>query len=555
MSAMKNPREVSFEGYPGASEEDISLTPKSYTTPLQSPKSSPSGTVKHARSLDSFVRFSIRQEGDDDIPGLAAKDIDLVTDSHSRRTSWITNEDSPWEGQYVLSLDGGGIRSYSTLLILKALMDKVEELEKRRDPEVNSSAWPLRLNNYRTTEDDPNPHLHAESMYLPHHYFDYIGGTSTGGLIAIMLGRLRMSVDAALTAFKDLGPQIFANTRWFDFPFRQRKRREEILIKYFKRLSDSRHNQQWGAGSPKPIFSAATRSPTATGDNILGLDEPFPSNSAMCRSVVFSACNIKDAISYPFVFRTYEHIDTKQRERNPGPAHNLPIWEIARATSAAPTFFNPMRINDVEYYDGSLALNNPSMEMFREVLTMNNNSPDSIEMMCSIGSGKKKDPPKSTSFFPTISAAMLRLSDISETNQQLQEIALTNKFDYYRLNIEDIGDVPFLPGKVSAGTLTLIEKKTEAYLETPAIRERVEECANMLVKSRHRRVQTARWELFALGLRYHCPMTGCESGQKIRNTRRDLLDHLRRKHNVAPLADAENYNATQELLDSGRIRV
>jgi patatin-like phospholipase/acyl hydrolase len=32
----------------------------------------------------------------------------------------------------------------------------------------------------------------AERIPLPYEYFDLIGGTGTGGLIAIMLGRLRM---------------------------------------------------------------------------------------------------------------------------------------------------------------------------------------------------------------------------------------------------------------------------------------------------------------------------------------------------------------------------
>jgi patatin-like phospholipase/acyl hydrolase len=62
----------------------------------------------------------------------------------------------------VLSLDGGGVRGLSSLLILKEIM-----------AEIGRSAG-------------------SAQDALPCEYFDLIGGTSTGGLIALMLGRLRM---------------------------------------------------------------------------------------------------------------------------------------------------------------------------------------------------------------------------------------------------------------------------------------------------------------------------------------------------------------------------
>lgn len=62
----------------------------------------------------------------------------------------------------ILSLDGGGVRGLSTLLILRNLM---EEIGRR-----NSTSTAAK----------------------PCDYFDMIGGTSTGGLIAIMLGLLGM---------------------------------------------------------------------------------------------------------------------------------------------------------------------------------------------------------------------------------------------------------------------------------------------------------------------------------------------------------------------------
>lgn len=62
----------------------------------------------------------------------------------------------------ILSLDGGGVRGLSSLLILREIMEEIG----------------------RGPGNPDNP--------LPCHYFDLMGGTSTGGLIAIMLGRLRM---------------------------------------------------------------------------------------------------------------------------------------------------------------------------------------------------------------------------------------------------------------------------------------------------------------------------------------------------------------------------
>jgi hypothetical protein len=67
----------------------------------------------------------------------------------------------------ILSLDGGGVRGLSSLLILREIMEEIRRRTK------------------------------ATIAPLPSEYFDLIGGTSTGGLIAIMLGRLRMVVFRA----------------------------------------------------------------------------------------------------------------------------------------------------------------------------------------------------------------------------------------------------------------------------------------------------------------------------------------------------------------------
>jgi len=75
----------------------------------------------------------------------------------------------------LLALDGGGVRGLSSLMILQQYMTTV------------------------------NP----ESPPKPCDYFDMIGGTSTGGLIAIMLGRLQMTVDECIEAYTSLSDKVF----------------------------------------------------------------------------------------------------------------------------------------------------------------------------------------------------------------------------------------------------------------------------------------------------------------------------------------------------------
>ena len=43
----------------------------------------------------------------------------------------------------------------------------------------------------------------------PQDVFDFVAGTSTGGLIAIMLGKLRMNPQECIQAYKSLSKEIF----------------------------------------------------------------------------------------------------------------------------------------------------------------------------------------------------------------------------------------------------------------------------------------------------------------------------------------------------------
>ncbi|KAJ7105347.1 hypothetical protein C8R44DRAFT_639518, partial [Mycena epipterygia] len=75
-------------------------------------------------------------------------------------------------------LDGGGAGALSELLILDRMM-------------------------YKTKTEGQ-----LDTVPSPCECFELIGGSGTGGIIALMLGRLRMSVKDAISAYDSLRPQF-----------------------------------------------------------------------------------------------------------------------------------------------------------------------------------------------------------------------------------------------------------------------------------------------------------------------------------------------------------
>ena len=89
----------------------------------------------------------------------------------------------------ILSLDGGGIRGALTLGYLK----KIEDILKAKHPENK---------NFRMSD-----------------YFDLIGGTSTGAIIASLLA-IGKPVDEITRLYMDLGNKIFGEKKNIVFPGR-----------------------------------------------------------------------------------------------------------------------------------------------------------------------------------------------------------------------------------------------------------------------------------------------------------------------------------------------
>ena len=145
----------------------------------------------------------------------------------------------------------------------------------------------------------------------PCDYFDLICGTSTGGLIALMLGRLRMTVDECIDTYVKLSQDIFG-------------RRNSFAL--LRRLGGG---AQYSASVMDQKVKDIVKSKTGDADEKMR----DPLKGKCCKTfVVAIARDYADAP--PVKLRTYSTSESL--------ADSCTIWQAARATSAASTFFDPI---------------------------------------------------------------------------------------------------------------------------------------------------------------------------------------------------------------------
>lgn len=94
------------------------------------------------------------------------------------------------------NLDGGGVRGYSMLIILQELMYRI----------------------YVECEGDAP---RRDQIPKPCDHFDLIVGTGTGGLIALMLGRLRLDLETCKEVYVRMTKRVFETDKTFaGIPYR-----------------------------------------------------------------------------------------------------------------------------------------------------------------------------------------------------------------------------------------------------------------------------------------------------------------------------------------------
>ena len=446
------------------------------------------------------------------------------------------DDDDPWDRKTKLSVDGGGIRGYTALLILQNIMKDIEILERERDAGAISSAYSPLVDCVPERALAASPKgTRSALQYLPCHYFDYVGGASTGGLVAIMLGRLRMSVDEAMNEYRALCANVFEKPS---------SRLKRVLTKY-------------DSGARREKLKGHFDSLQPTRNSLHEEGEQFKSDPNGCRTIV---CSIKSSenknFQTPFLFRSYDHKMTYNIpfESNPGDPNRFAIWQVARPTSAAPSYFKSIRLSHARYYDAAVNLNNPSWEVLNEVNLLAEKSQDAVDLLLSIGGGNSK------ANYPRVKfgndALLQDLANISDVvHNKIEYESKQQLFHYYRFDVreglQEVGMNDWKPKPSGSITLKRIQEATSRYLKQTKVSDAIRECAERLVERRTQRAQTMRWERFATGTRYKCPLDCSIPKTRRFNTRNDLMDHLRMQHDQAP-PDADHYQLIKNLLDSGR---
>ncbi|KAH6902475.1 acyl transferase/acyl hydrolase/lysophospholipase [Coprinopsis sp. MPI-PUGE-AT-0042] len=212
----------------------------------------------------------------------------------------------------LLSLDGGGVRGVSSLRTLRKIMEEVARME-------------------------------GKDVVKPCEYFDMMAGTSTGGLIALMLGRLRMSIEECEAAYDSISRRVFGTKAGWVI------RDESSAFVAGSYMYEAGPLEE----AIKEIVQAHLGDPNAP------IREAEPACKVLVMSALASA--VEDANTAVHL-RNYDIGVTVPSEYT-----GWSIWEAARATSAAPVYFKRFTKDGKEFVDGGLGWNNPIYELISEL--------------------------------------------------------------------------------------------------------------------------------------------------------------------------------------------
>ncbi|XP_059474684.1 calcium-independent phospholipase A2-gamma-like isoform X2 [Neocloeon triangulifer] len=160
--------------------------------------------------------------------------------------------------------------------------------------------------------------------------FDFICGVSTGAIMACLFGPHKKNLDDCAQLYKEISVRIFTRNN---------------LLGASKLLWDHSYydTQQW---------EQLLQNHVGTIPLIRTARDP------LCPKMAAVSTVVNQAEVMPYVFRNYELPDGVPALYTGGSRHQL--WEAARASAAAPSYFGEFRTADLLHQDGGVLVNNPT---------------------------------------------------------------------------------------------------------------------------------------------------------------------------------------------------
>lgn len=413
--------------------------------------------------------------------------------------------------------------------------------------ETTSDAAARTLKQDRLTAELTIKKAESEEELLPCHYFDFMYGTSTGGLIATILGRLRMTVTEALELYRKVGDDLFGRRR-SSVPL-MTKYYHEPLERAVKDIVGSRCHEHPNCDGENDMHPWDTDHFAEILQQRIPFDVDRP---RVCQTCCLTATHDENIVE-AYLLRSYPHYYSENTPNfitvyNEG-ADVIPIWAVTRATTAAPFYFE-MITQDVNgetksFKDGGIRENNPSGAALSEFRALYEGKADRPALLLSVGTGKPDQNqdgfasayPGPLGRIPFVSKflekraivqnLLIRYTDGEKQHHFMREHAQGEHTWYKRLNVsEGLESMPLddwkkgeYSGKsnVAGGaSLTRMEDVTTKYLDReyepsvdsyapPSIMLR--QAAEKLVRQRRAREQEggARWDAFVGKHLHHQP--------------------------------------------------
>ena len=170
--------------------------------------------------------------------------------------------------------------------------------------------------------------------------FDLIIGVSTGSIIGTLLATNRHSVEGIMDLYVNSSKQLFE----------QSKLQGTVGLVSTNSYYDSKIFEDW----LKELMGTTKMYETS-------FDEK-------CPALAFLSTVVSDVTTRPFVFRNY-FLPPSTETPYPASSTNA-LWEGIRASSAAPTYFKELVLDQVTHLDGAMTANNPSQFAIQEALLL-----------------------------------------------------------------------------------------------------------------------------------------------------------------------------------------